>query len=95
MIFKQLSGDTVVTIKMGVFREYPVYVSTSGNLFTKMPSGFIRLFTSGRTSCRGYMVAQYNIEGRIFIGYLNRLTINSTEADGSKNERYNFPMSPV
>lgn len=73
-MFRELTGDTAVVRKGGVYRTCPLY-EWRGVLFAKFGAGFVRLHADGRASLDGLFLGQLAYEGPLFKDRFGRLTV--------------------
>ena len=50
--FKEIEGEAAVLVKMGVYRQVPMY-TRDGHVYAKIGGGFVRLMADGSTSQPG------------------------------------------
>lgn len=93
MTFSMLEDGEVILISRGIYRSCRLAVLDSGDLFAKVSSGFVRLYSNGQTSSPNYQIYEISINRSIFAnnaGYMNiiagvkSISIRARELGGIK-----------
>ena len=81
-MFEELTGDSAVLVKGGVYRPCPLFKRVNGDLFARYGSGYVRLYATGGTSLDGMKIEVMHTEAPLFVDRFGRLC--TTAGEGRK-----------
>lgn len=70
--FKQIEGEAAVIVERGVYRQVDVY-ERDGYLYTKLGTGFVRLYADGSTTKAHCRLDTISFDGALYRDTLGRL----------------------
>ncbi len=77
-MFKQLTGQSAVLRKSGVYRTCDLY-EFKGMLFAKFGSGFVRMNSNGSSSLDGLQLDHLAYDGELYQDRFGRLAVAKGE----------------
>jgi hypothetical protein len=77
-MFKIVDGETAILRQSGVYKEADLYTRNEGELYAKVPGGFIRLYADGATSKSNIMLDTLGLDSALYKDRFGKLCV----ADG-------------